>query len=120
MLTSSRTTLEAARNAWINATPDAMPARDNTQTRETRRQHALEARDRDLLVVHDLERKLNLAHRWQVGSPDWEAAGKLVCMRRYQRCLDALEGLVVTRMFELTKMNMSHTGGCCLRSLTQI
>ncbi|KAJ3503342.1 hypothetical protein NLJ89_g8479 [Agrocybe chaxingu] len=31
-------------------------------------------------------------------------------MRKYQRCLDTLEGLVVARMFKLTKMNMSQTG----------
>ena len=27
-----------------------------------------------------------------------------------QQCLDDLEGLIVLRMFELTKMNMSQTG----------
>ncbi|KAF8341085.1 hypothetical protein F5887DRAFT_1062512 [Amanita rubescens] len=31
-------------------------------------------------------------------------------MRRYQRALDILEGLVVARIFELSKMNMSETG----------
>ena len=31
-------------------------------------------------------------------------------MRTYQRCIDALEGLIVARMFELTKMNRSQTG----------
>jgi len=34
----------------------------------------------------------------------------MVGRRRYQRCLDSLEGLVVARMFELKKMNMSQTG----------
>lgn len=29
---------------------------------------------------------------------------------RYQRCLDALEGLIMARMFKLTKSNMSQTG----------
>lgn len=31
-------------------------------------------------------------------------------MRKYQRALDVLEGLIVSRMFELTKMNRSQTG----------
>ena len=31
-------------------------------------------------------------------------------MRKYQRSLDNLEGLVVARIFELTKMNRSQTG----------
>jgi hypothetical protein len=43
-------------------------------------------------------------------SVEWQQAAEKVSMRRYQRCIDALEGLVVARMFELTKMNMSQTG----------
>jgi hypothetical protein len=31
-------------------------------------------------------------------------------MCRYQHCIDTLEGLVVARIFELTKMNRSQTG----------
>ncbi|KAJ7275920.1 hypothetical protein C8J57DRAFT_1224062 [Mycena rebaudengoi] len=31
-------------------------------------------------------------------------------IRRYQRALDILEGLIIAQMFELTKMNMSGTG----------
>jgi hypothetical protein len=38
--------------------------------------------------------------------------GGLVTMRKYQRALDHLEGLIVACMFELTKMNMSQTGKC--------
>ncbi|KAJ7729134.1 hypothetical protein B0H16DRAFT_1330589 [Mycena metata] len=34
----------------------------------------------------------------------------MVKNRRYQRAIDALEGLVVARMFELSKVNMSDTG----------
>jgi hypothetical protein len=45
-------------------------------------------------------------------SAEWRAASELVGRRRYQRCLDNLEGLIVSRMFELTKMNMSQTGMC--------
>ncbi|KAF8222408.1 hypothetical protein L208DRAFT_1048587, partial [Tricholoma matsutake] len=33
----------------------------------------------------------------------------MVRKRHYQQCLDELEGLIVSRMFELTKMNMSQT-----------
>jgi hypothetical protein len=34
----------------------------------------------------------------------------MVSSRRYQRALDQLQGLVVARMFELSKVNMSGTG----------
>jgi uncharacterized protein YbcC (UPF0753/DUF2309 family) len=70
----------------------------------------LETRDKDLLVVQDLERKLEIAERWTCERPEWGAAAVMVGKRRYQRCLDSLEGLIVSRMFELTKMNLSQTG----------
>lgn len=41
---------------------------------------------------------------------EWKQAAVLVSKRRYQRALDELEALVVSRMFELTKMNMAQTG----------
>lgn len=36
----------------------------------------------------------------------------MIVERDYQRALDALEALVVARIFELSKMNMSQTGRC--------
>jgi hypothetical protein len=57
-----------------------------------------------------MEKRLNISERWLPGSEEWKAAMVKVSMRQYQRCLDTLEGLVVARMFELTKMNMSQTG----------
>ena len=77
---------------------------------ETKRRHALENRDRDLLVVHNLEVMLGIVDRWVPECPEWKAAALMVGKCRYQRCLDDLEGLIVSRMFELTKMNMSQTG----------
>ena len=88
--------------------------RDYTQSRETERRHALENRDKDLLVVQDLERTLRVVERWTCEQPEWHAAVVMVGKRRYQRCLDSLEGLIVSRMFELTKMNLSQTGMCSL------
>ncbi|KAG2336258.1 hypothetical protein BDR05DRAFT_978821 [Suillus weaverae] len=41
---------------------------------------------------------------------DWQNAGCLVANQKYQRSLDQLEGLIVARIFELTKMNRSGTG----------
>lgn len=61
-------------------------------------------------MVQVLEAKLEVKERWTPASEDWQEAKVLTSRRRYQRCLDELEGLVVSRMFELTKMNMSETG----------
>jgi hypothetical protein len=47
---------------------------------------------------------------WTSERPEWQAAAIKVGKHRYQQCLDSLEGLIVSRMFELTKMNMSQTG----------
>ena len=81
-----------------------------TASIETARRHALEEHAKHLSAVHGLETKMNITIRWVAGSAAWEDAAKKVKMRTYQRCIDSLEGLVVARMFELTKMNMSQTG----------
>jgi hypothetical protein len=84
--------------------------KDSTRKVETARRHALENREKALQAVHALELKLKITERWQPESAEWQNAGKLVAMRKYQRALDVLEGLIVARMFELTKMNRSQTG----------
>jgi len=81
-----------------------------TASVETARCHALESQKRDLTAVQVLESKLNIAQRWTLNSVEWQQAAEKVSMQHYQCCIDALEGLVVARMFELTKMNMSQTG----------
>ncbi|EIW77525.1 hypothetical protein CONPUDRAFT_167712 [Coniophora puteana RWD-64-598 SS2] len=48
--------------------------------------------------------------RWTPDSPQWQESGLLVGRWKYQRALDALEGLIVVRVFELGKMNQSQTG----------
>ncbi|KAJ7168423.1 hypothetical protein C8R43DRAFT_1085763 [Mycena crocata] len=81
-----------------------------TRRIETQRRHALELHTKTLDAVHDLERRLNIATRWVRGGAEWVATAEMVNKRRYQRALDHLEGLVIQRMFELTKVNMSGTG----------
>ena len=83
---------------------------DNTRVIETRRRHAIENRDKDLSAVQALEVRMGIIERWIPGSPEGNEAAKLLHMRKYQRALDVLEGLVVARVFELSKMNRSQTG----------
>ncbi|KAI5993200.1 hypothetical protein EDD15DRAFT_2142135, partial [Pisolithus albus] len=87
--------LEASRVTWWN---------------ETLRQHAQENYDKDLLVVQELERKLNVLQHWTPEDKEWQNAGCLVANREYCCALDTLESLVVARLFELTKMNRAGTG----------
>ncbi|KAI6020395.1 hypothetical protein BKA83DRAFT_4495156 [Pisolithus microcarpus] len=81
-----------------------------TRQNETLRRHAQENYDKDLLVVQELERKLNISRHWVPEDKEWQNAGCLVANREYRRVLDNLESLVVARLFELTKMNRAGTG----------
>lgn len=84
--------------------------RDTTAAKETARRHAIEVNIRRIKAVQVLEIRLNITTRWEPGTTEWDAAALKVKMRRYQRSIDILEGLIVARMFELTKINMSQTG----------
>ena len=78
---------------------------------ELARRHAREKLDNDLAAVMELEVSLDIVERWTTTSPKWLATVKAVKQRKYQLALDALELLIVERIFELTKMNQSQTGG---------
>ena len=73
-----------------------------------------EVEARDLLVIQNLKVKLGIFNHWAPADDEWKQAAEMVGKRRYQKCLDLLEGLVVARMFELTKMNMSQTSAWLL------
>ena len=98
-------------NAFIAYNP-AIPQRGKRgqPTPETKRRHADENLERATRAVQELETKLGVTKRWTPVDEEYQQAAVLVSRRRYQRCLDELEGLVVSRMFELAKMNMSQTG----------
>ncbi|KAJ6447960.1 hypothetical protein C8R45DRAFT_1115598 [Mycena sanguinolenta] len=81
-----------------------------TRQIEMQRRYALEQQSKALAAVQDLEVRLGVAKRWAAGDEDWVAAAELVSKRCYQRSLDNLERLIISRMFELTKCNMSGTG----------
>ncbi|KAJ6543235.1 hypothetical protein DFH09DRAFT_829842, partial [Mycena vulgaris] len=77
---------------------------------ELARRHAKEKVEKDLESVHALEAQLDVAERWTVASPKWVSTVVEIKKRKYQLALDALELLIVERIFELTKMNQSQTG----------
>ncbi|KAF8188436.1 hypothetical protein K438DRAFT_1594303, partial [Mycena galopus ATCC 62051] len=82
----------------------------DTRRIETQRRHALEVFSKTLATVQDLEVRLGITRRWEPEDEEWVTAARMVINRRYQRALDELEGLVVARMFELSKAHMSDTG----------
>ncbi|KAK0461669.1 uncharacterized protein EV420DRAFT_1266632 [Desarmillaria tabescens] len=88
-------------------------SRDKTSRKETARRHLIEKTRKQLQNVQHMELLLNIGgehERWAPGMAAWESAQTLVRTRDYRRCLNNLEALVVSRIFELTKMNMSKTG----------
>ena len=92
-------------------TPESITkTRDQTQSLETERRHAQEVEAKDLIIMQNLEVRMGVLRRWGPADDEWRQVAEMVGKRRYQTCLDSLEGLVVARMFELTKMNMSQTG----------
>ncbi|KAJ3712115.1 hypothetical protein DFJ43DRAFT_1135053 [Lentinula guzmanii] len=111
-LLDAESKLAASSREWFLYTPtNASEASSKEGPRlETQRRHALESRDDLKEEVQSLELRLGIKGRWAPGSEEWERAQKLVAMATYQRALDKLEGLVVARLFELTKLNMSRTG----------
>ncbi|KAF8146060.1 hypothetical protein K438DRAFT_1910759 [Mycena galopus ATCC 62051] len=73
----------------------------------TTRQHAKENYDRAVETVQTTERRLPIEVRWTTEDPEWIQAAELVTMRWYRRAINTLEGLVVKRILELTKVNQS-------------
>ncbi|KIJ30837.1 hypothetical protein M422DRAFT_234713 [Sphaerobolus stellatus SS14] len=73
---------------------------------------ALNKYDKRLGHVVDLEAKLGIAEdgRWHKEHPKRLEVVELMNSKDYHVALDHLERLVVQRLFELTKMNMSSTG----------
>ncbi|KAH7870139.1 uncharacterized protein C8R40DRAFT_1163288 [Lentinula edodes] len=99
--------LKDARLAWLSYRPGE---RDQTSALERAQRHAQENERKILADVHALESKLDVHVRWTEGSAQWEEAGALVTGTKYRRALDKLEGLLVSRIFELSRLNISGTG----------
>jgi hypothetical protein len=77
---------------------------------EAERRSALQRVKLSLNAVEDLERKMGIAERWTPAHPDFQKAVAYVRNRQFIRAVEALEGLMVQRLFELSKANLSGTG----------
>ncbi|KAI6000458.1 hypothetical protein EDD15DRAFT_2361967 [Pisolithus albus] len=112
-LAASRQDLEMILSTWtVITTQNVAPTwKDSSATRkrETTCRHAQENYEKDLKAVQELEGRLGVTCRWVPEDEEWQAATRLVANRKYQRALDNVERLVVSRIFELSKMNQSGT-----------
>ncbi|KAJ7222792.1 hypothetical protein C8J57DRAFT_1440271 [Mycena rebaudengoi] len=83
---------------------------EGSRATQVTRRHAQENYDGALAAVQQQEEFMAIEIRWLLTSDEWAAAAYLVSTKRYRTALSRLERLVIQRMFELTKMNMSQTG----------
>ncbi|OJT09099.1 hypothetical protein TRAPUB_1 [Trametes pubescens] len=94
--TSSATTYEADTSA--------------TRKAETRRRYLKERQDVLTLEVASLEVQLGIRNRWRPGDAQYIQVMEYIATRKYHRALGHLQRLVVQRLFELHKLNLSQTG----------
>ncbi len=81
-----------------------------TRKIETNRRY-LDARRKALMLeVADLEVLLGISTSWQPADAEYMRVAQYIATRKYQRALSNLQRLVVQRLFELQKMNLSQTG----------
>lgn len=57
-----------------------------------------------------MEVKMGIETRWQPTDPQYVDTIKYMALRKYHRALDHLQKLVIQRLFELNKLNISGTG----------
>ena len=60
--------------------------------------------------LQSVEEHLDVGQQWTPQSPEFQQATAYMNVQTYQKAVDKLEGLVVQRLFELTKANVSQTG----------
>ncbi|KIM59405.1 hypothetical protein SCLCIDRAFT_126248 [Scleroderma citrinum Foug A] len=116
-LSGSRKDLDTILSTWtiITAHNAVSLGSDGSATRkaETMRHHAQENYKKDLKAVQELEGHLGISRRWVPEDEEWQAAARCHAPNMfgtYQQALDNLERLVMSRIFELSKMNQSGTG----------
>ncbi|KAI0371593.1 hypothetical protein BV20DRAFT_1035224 [Pilatotrama ljubarskyi] len=77
---------------------------------ETARRYLDDRRKALTLEVADLEVHLGIAARWQPSDAEYMHVAQYIVTRKYQQALANVQRLVVQRLFELHKMNLSQTG----------
>ncbi|KAI0039816.1 hypothetical protein FA95DRAFT_1503682 [Auriscalpium vulgare] len=88
----------------VNLRPAALRARELERRAAQRKLEIAEN------VVSDLERRLGIEDRWTTTTPAFIVAREAMDKTEFVRAVEQLEGLVVQRLFELAKANISGTG----------
>lgn len=102
-------------SAFAQETPESIQAGYSQATSvtnkvETRRRLARERYELAHSDVVQMEIRLHIARRWEPIDPEYRDTLKYMRDRKYHRALDKLHQLVIKRLFELHRMNLSGTG----------
>ncbi|KAG6884740.1 hypothetical protein C0992_005852 [Termitomyces sp. T32_za158] len=116
-LREAEETYKSANSRFLISTPDDAETEtyasglSSTRKRETKRRHADERRDQLTRDVILLEERLNISreHRWTFASPEFLEISKYISKRTYEKAVDKLQKLVIQRLFELQRLNLSYT-----------
>ena len=94
------------------ATPETVKTMDKASRKVKSLVSRMETSEQHILFLED---QLALrGARWTETSDEYRVAKQKVAERNYRRALDELERLVVQRLFELSKLNISGTGMCAI------
>lgn len=79
---------------------------------DIRRRHAnaTNKRDQKLEIVMHYEHQMALDSRWGPDHPEWMKAQSRITNRLFHKAVDDVERLVIMRLLELTKLQMSGLG----------
>lgn len=77
---------------------------------EVQRQSAMDEALLAIRAISDLETKLQLSVRWVEDDPEYKATLEYIRLRDYHRALDSIQRLVVQRLFEVARANLSGMG----------
>jgi hypothetical protein len=82
-----------------------------SQTPKVETEHRLLSEKRDLILreVIEIEVKLGVSRRWQLGDSEYLSTVNYVRNRQYHRALGNLKKLVLQCLFELEKLNLAWT-----------
>jgi hypothetical protein len=92
------------------ALPKESQTTANARAAEIERKSALNRLNLALNAVEDIERRMGVTERWTPSHHEYQQAAQYVNNRRFIRAIETLEGLVVQRLFELSKANLAGTG----------
>ncbi|KAG1885509.1 hypothetical protein F4604DRAFT_1918207 [Suillus subluteus] len=85
-------------------------ARNTSKAFETDYASVLRKYELQLNVVENFEQRHGIRERWTPHHPDYVKAAQYSQERQFIRLVEELEGLVVRRLFEMSKANLAGTG----------